>query len=96
MTKAKAKTVNKTLGDVKVEALLDIKATTLLKVVAKAFPDTQTKLQTEVPIKTEADTLLVVQAYAFINTLNKVVDKALAIRRLTRFHKCRPKALPTH
>ena len=53
-------------------------------------------MQTEVPIKTEADTLAVVQAYAFINTLNKVVDKALAIRRLTRFHKCRPKALPTH
>ena len=64
--------------------------------VAKAFEDTQTKLQTEVLVKTEAATLAVVQAYAHINTLNKVVAKALAIRRLTRFHKCRPKAMPTH
>ena len=53
-------------------------------------------METEVPVKTEADTLAVVQAYAHINTLNKVVAKALAIRRLTRFHKCRPKAMPTH
>ena len=49
----------------------------------------------EVPVKTEADTLAVLQAYAHINTLNKLVAKALAILRLTRFHKCRPKALPT-
>ena len=49
-----------------------------------------------VPVKTEADTLAVVQAYAHINTPNKVVAKALAIRRLARFHKCRPKALLTH
>ena len=40
--------------------------------------------------------LAVLEAYAYINTLNKDVAKALAIRRLTRFHKCRPKALPTH
>ena len=53
-------------------------------------------MQIEVPVKTEADTLAVVQAYAHINTPNKLVAKALAIRRLTRFHKCRPKALPTH
>ena len=79
LPKAKAKTVGKTLGDVKVEALLNIKATTLLKVVAKAFEDTQTKLQTKLPVKTEANTLAVVQAYAYINTLNKVVGKALAI-----------------
>ena len=77
------KTLGKTLGDVKAEALLDMKAATLLKVVAKAFEDTQTKLQTEVPVKKEADTLAVVQAYGHINTPNKVVAKALAIRRLT-------------
>ena len=53
--------------------MLDIKATTLLKVVAKAFEETQTKLKTEVPVKTEANTLAVVQVYAYINTLNKVV-----------------------
>ena len=52
-------------------------------------------MQIEVPVKTEADTLAVVQAYAHINTPNKVVAKALAIRRLTRFHKCSSKALPT-
>ena len=73
-----------------------MKTTTLLKVVAKAFADTQTYLQTKVPVKTEADTLAVLEAYAYINTLNKVAAKTLAIRRLTRFHKCRPKALPTH
>ena len=39
---AEVKTVGKTLGDVKAEALLAIKTTTLLKVVAKAFADTQT------------------------------------------------------
>ena len=53
-------------------------------------------METEVPVKTEADTLAVLEAYAYINTLNKVVEEALAIRRLTRFNKCRPKALPTH
>ena len=53
-------------------------------------------MEIEVPVKTEADTLAVVQAYAHIKTLNKVVAEALAIRRLTRFIKCRPKALPTH
>ena len=53
-------------------------------------------MQIEVPVKTEADTLAVVQAYAHINALNKVVAEALAIRRLTSFIKCRPKALPTH
>ena len=52
-------------------------------------------MQIEVPVKTVADTLAVVQVYANINTLNKVVAEALAIRRLKRFHKCRPKALPT-
>ena len=53
-------------------------------------------METEVPVKTEADTLALVEAYAYINTLNKVVAETLAIRRLTRLHKCRPKALPTH
>ena len=53
-------------------------------------------MQTKVPVKTEANTLAVLEAYAYINTLNKVAAKALAIRRLTRFYKCRPKALPTH
>ena len=53
-------------------------------------------METEVPVKTEADTLAIVKAYAYINTLNKVVAETLAIRRLTRFHKCRPNALPTH
>ena len=53
-------------------------------------------MEIEVPVKKEADTLAVVQAYGHINTPNKVVAKALAIRRLTRFHKYRPKALPTH
>ena len=53
-------------------------------------------MEIEVPVKTEADTLAVVQAYAHIKTLNKVVAEPLAIRRLTRFIKCRPKALPTH
>ena len=33
------KTLGKTRGDLKAEALLDIKAATLLKVVAKAFAD---------------------------------------------------------
>ena len=69
--------------------------TTSLKMVANAFEDIQTSLQTKVQVKKEADTLAVVQAYAHINALNKVVAKALAIRKLTRFHKCRPKALPT-
>ena len=50
----------------------------------------------EVPVKNEADTLAVVQGYAHINTLNKLVAEPLAIRRLTRFIKCRPKPLPTH
>ena len=50
-----------------------MKTTTLLKVVAKAFADTQTLLETEVTIKTEANTLAVLQAYAYINTPNKVV-----------------------
>ena len=44
----------------------------------------------------KADNLAVVQAYANIKTPNKVVSDALAIRRLTRIHKCSPKALPTH
>ena len=47
-------------------------------------------------MKTEADTLEVVQAYPYINTLNKNVAEALAIRRLTPFHKYRPKTLPIH
>ena len=95
LPKVEANTVVKTLSDVQAEALLDMKAATLLKVVAKAFADTQTSLEIEVPVKTEADTLAVVQAYAHINTLNKVIAEPLAIRRLTRFIKCRPKALPT-
>ena len=37
----------------------------------------------KVPFKAKADTLAVVQAYANINTPNKVVSDALAIRRLT-------------
>ena len=53
-------------------------------------------METEVPVKTEAATLAVVEAYVYINTLNKVVADRLAIRRLTRLHKCRPKALSTH
>ena len=39
--KAKVKTVAKTLQDLEAEPLLDIMAATLLKVVAKAFADTQ-------------------------------------------------------
>ena len=39
--KAKVKIVAKTLQDLQAEPLLDIKAATLLKVVAKAFADTQ-------------------------------------------------------
>ena len=42
LPKAEVKTVGKTLGAVKSKALLDMKAATLLKVVAKAFADTQT------------------------------------------------------
>ena len=38
---AKAKTVGKTLGVVAAEALLDMNATALCKMVAKAFADTQ-------------------------------------------------------
>ena len=38
---AKVKTVAKTLQDLEAEPLLDIMAATLLKVVAKAFADTQ-------------------------------------------------------
>ena len=38
---AKAKTVGKTLGVVAAEALLDMNATALYKMVAKAFADTQ-------------------------------------------------------
>ena len=38
---AKVKTVAKTLQDLEAEPLLDITAATLLKVVAKAFADTQ-------------------------------------------------------
>ena len=53
-------------------------------------------MEIKVPVKAKADTLAVVQAYANINTPNKVVSDALAIRRLTRIHQCRPKALPTH
>ena len=53
-------------------------------------------METKVLVKTETDTFAVVQAYANINTLNKVVAETLAIRRLTRFHKCRPNALRTH
>ena len=53
-------------------------------------------MEIKVPVKAKADTLAVVQAYVHINTPNKVVAEALAIRRLTRFHKCRPNALPTH
>ena len=37
-----ANRVGKTLSDVGAEALLDMKAATLLRVVAKAFADTQT------------------------------------------------------
>ena len=42
LPKTEAKAVGKTLGDVKAEELLDMKATTLLRVVAKAFADTIT------------------------------------------------------
>lgn len=42
LPKTEAKVVGKTLGDVKAEALLDIKGATLLRVVAKAFADTIT------------------------------------------------------
>ena len=90
------KTVAKTMQDLQAEPLLDIKAATLLKVVAKAFADTQVSLHIEVLVKEKADTLAVVQAYPHINKPNKVVAEALAIRRLTRFYKCRSKALPTH
>lgn len=41
LPKAKVKTVAKTMQDLQAEPLLDIKAGTLLKVVAKAFADTQ-------------------------------------------------------
>ena len=41
LPKAKVKTVAKTLQDLEAEPLLDITAATLLKVVAKAFADTQ-------------------------------------------------------
>ena len=64
------------MQDLQAEPLLDIKAATLLKVVAKAFADTQVSLHIEVPVKTEADTLAVVQAYEHINTRNKVVPEA--------------------
>lgn len=42
LPKTKAKTVGKAPGDVEAETLLDMKAATLLKVVAKAFADTLT------------------------------------------------------
>ena len=42
LLKAEVKTVGKTLDDVKAKALLEMKAVTLLKVVAKAFADPQT------------------------------------------------------
>ena len=42
LPKAEVKTVGKTLGYVQAEALIDIKAATLLKVVTKTFADTQT------------------------------------------------------
>ena len=41
LPKAKAKTVGKTQRDVEAEALLDMNATALLKVVDKAFAETQ-------------------------------------------------------
>ena len=41
LPKAKVKTVAKTMQDLQAKPLLDIKAATLLKVVAKAFADTQ-------------------------------------------------------
>ena len=85
LPKAKVKTVAKTLQDLEAEPLLDIMAATLLKVVAKAFADKQVSLETKVPVKAKADTFAVVQGYANINTPNKVVSDALAIRRLTGF-----------
>ena len=42
LSKEENKTVGKTLGDVNAKVLFDMKAATLLKVVAKAFADTQT------------------------------------------------------
>ena len=41
LPKAKAKTVGKKVGVVAGEALLDMNATALYKIVAKAFADTQ-------------------------------------------------------
>ena len=66
------------------------------EVVAKTVAITTTCVKAEEQVKTDGDTLAVVEAYAYINTLNKVVAETLAIRKLTRLHKSRPNALPTH
>ena len=88
-----AKTVSKTLVNKVAEPLLDMLAETLSKVVANTNADTLTFLEAEAPMKTETDTLAGVEVCLCLDTLNKLKLRRCSMRKLTRFHWCRPKVL---
>ena len=85
-----AKTVSKTLVNKVAEPLLE----TLSKVVANTNADTLTCVEAEAPMKTETDTLAGVEVCLCLDTLNKLKLRRCSMRKLTRFHWCRPKVLP--
>ena len=88
------KTVSKTLVKKVAEPLPDMLAETLLKVVANTNADTLTCVEAEALVKTETDTFAGVEVCLCLGTLNKLKLRHCSMRKLTRFHWCRPKVLP--
>ena len=95
LVKVEAQTIAKTLQDVEVDALVDPHPEKLSVVVAQTIADALTRVWVVEHVKKEADTLAGVKASTFLDTLKKLKLRELSIRRLARFHKCRPKVLPT-
>ena len=61
----------------------------------RQFADVLTRVWVVEHVKKEADTLAGVKAFPCLDTLKKLKQRELSIRRLARFDKCRPKVLPT-
>ena len=89
-----AKTVSKTLVNKVDEPLLDMLAETLLKVLANRNADTLTCVEAEALVKTETDARAEVEVCLCLDTLNKLKLRHCSMRKLTRFHWCRPEVLP--
>ena len=95
LVKVEAQTIAKTLHDVQVDALVDPHTEKLSVVVAQTIADVLTRVWVVEHVKKEADTLAGVKASPCLDTLKKLKQRELSIRRLARFDKCRPKVLPT-